>query len=340
VAEALYHAHQRGVIHRDVKPGNVLLGRDGRTRLVDFGIAHSLADAAERLTMTGTVVGTLRSMAPEQLAAGPITPRTDLYGLGVVLHEALTGEPPYRSGSPVELAEQQRAGPPDLRGLEPGLAAVVAACLAYDPADRPLHAGALASALRDWLGGDSSAALGLAAPAPVASAADTGAITQPIPVVVSGVPPPSGPGPTPAVAAVPPGDARRRWPVAALAGLAALLLVAVAIAIASGIGRNNGVIGGQPSATPTTVPSPTPTPVPTEMPGWMADALEKLTEECGEDIATEIEAQMVDLSEDAAKKLADEQVKACEEARDGEGGGNGGGGNRGGGGGGGGGGDD
>ena len=112
IAEALFHAHQRGVIHRDVKPGNVLLSADGRTRLVDFGIAHSLAVASERLTMAGTVIGSLHSMAPEQLVGGPITPRTDLYGLGAVLHESLTGRPPYAESSPVALAEAQRAGPP------------------------------------------------------------------------------------------------------------------------------------------------------------------------------------------------------------------------------------
>nr|MBA2631859.1 serine/threonine protein kinase [Chloroflexota bacterium] len=148
VAEALYHAHQHGVVHRDVKPGNVLLAADGRTRLVDFGIAHSLAASAERLTLDGTVIGTLRAMAPEQLSGGPITPRTDLYGLGVVLHEALTARPPYPAASPVALAEAQRAGPPAMDGLDPALAAVVAGCLAHDPAQRPLHAGALASALR------------------------------------------------------------------------------------------------------------------------------------------------------------------------------------------------
>ncbi|HUH17270.1 MAG TPA: serine/threonine-protein kinase, partial [Methylomirabilota bacterium] len=68
LADALYHAHQQGVIHRDVKPGNVLLARDGGTRLVDFGIAHSLASSADRLTLAGSVIGTLRAMAPEQLA--------------------------------------------------------------------------------------------------------------------------------------------------------------------------------------------------------------------------------------------------------------------------------
>ncbi|MDQ2689521.1 MAG: serine/threonine protein kinase, partial [Chloroflexota bacterium] len=140
LAEALYHAHQRGVIHRDVKAGNVLLGTDGRTRLVDFGIAHSLAASAERLTLTGTVIGTLHSMAPEQLTGGPITPRTDLYGLGVVLHQALTGRPPFATSSPVALAQAQQAGPPSLDGVDPALAAVVAGCLSYAPADRPLHA--------------------------------------------------------------------------------------------------------------------------------------------------------------------------------------------------------
>ena len=162
VAEALFHAHQRGVIHRDVKPGNVLLSSDGRTRLVDFGIAHSLATASERLTLAGTVIGTLHAMAPEQLSGGPITPRTDLYGLGVVLHESLTAKPPYPASSPVALADAQHAGPPALDGVEPALAAVIAGCLAFDPADRPLHAGALASALRAWLAGDSAPALALA----------------------------------------------------------------------------------------------------------------------------------------------------------------------------------
>ena len=171
VAEALYHAHQQGVVHRDVKPGNVLLAEDGRTRLVDFGIAHSLAASAERLTLDGTVIGTLRAMAPEQLSGGPITPRTDLYGLGVVLLEALTGRPPYAATTPVALAEAQRGGPPAVDGVDPALAALLLASLAHDPADRPLHAGALASALRSWLAGDPSPAAAMAPAGVVAGSA-------------------------------------------------------------------------------------------------------------------------------------------------------------------------
>ena len=98
IADGLYHAHKRGIVHRDVKPGNVLLDREGRARLADFGIARSLAESAERLTQTGSVMGTLRYMAPEQLTGGEIGQRTDLYGLGAVMHEAHTGEPPFPAG--------------------------------------------------------------------------------------------------------------------------------------------------------------------------------------------------------------------------------------------------
>ncbi|MGH2358625.1 MAG: serine/threonine-protein kinase, partial [Candidatus Limnocylindria bacterium] len=170
VSDALYHAHQRGVVHRDVKPGNILLSRDGRARLVDFGIAHSLAPSAERLTQTGNVMGTLRYMAPEQLAGGDIGPRTDLYGLGTVLHEALTGQPPFAAATPVALAEAQRGPLPAMEGIDPALVAVTHACLALEPTQRPLHAGALADSLRAWLAGipvqPSPWPLGLPSPLP------------------------------------------------------------------------------------------------------------------------------------------------------------------------------
>ncbi|MGZ6260908.1 MAG: serine/threonine-protein kinase, partial [Candidatus Limnocylindrales bacterium] len=93
VAEALDYAHRHGIVHRDVKPGNILVDGDGRALLVDFGIARSLQDAA-RDTSSGVVVGTLRYMAPEQLQDGPTTPAGDIYALGVVLYEMLVGHPP------------------------------------------------------------------------------------------------------------------------------------------------------------------------------------------------------------------------------------------------------
>ena len=79
VAEALDHAHQRGVVHRDVKAANVLIGPDGEARLVDFGIARILADEATQLTATGTITGTLRAMAPEQLRGEAVGPAADVY---------------------------------------------------------------------------------------------------------------------------------------------------------------------------------------------------------------------------------------------------------------------
>ena len=309
LAEALFHAHQQGVIHRDIKPGNVLLDRNGRTRLVDFGIARSLAEASARLTVTGTVIGTLRAMAPEQLEDGQITPRTDLYGLGVVLHEALTARPPYPSGSPLALAEAQRAGLPPLDGIEPGLAAVIAGCLALDPADRPLHAGAVAEALRAWLTGDSSPALALA-PTPTVPV-DTAAVTQPVPVVA----PPPAPD-------VPPAPMRRPLRIAPiLAGLAALAAIAVLVAFAAN--RPDPAADAAPSASASVDATPVPTPTPP--PEWLAGLVEEVEKDCGTNAAEAAEADMAAMTEDEAKEYTDARVEECKD--DDEGGGGRGGGN-------------
>jgi eukaryotic-like serine/threonine-protein kinase len=316
LAEALFHAHQQGVIHRDIKPGNVLLDRNGRTRLVDFGIARSLAEASSRLTVTGTVIGTLRAMAPEQLEDGPITPRTDLYGLGVVLHEALTARPPYPSGSPLALAEAQRAGPPPLDGLDPGLAAVIAGCLALDPTDRPLHAGAVAEALRAWLAGDAGPALALA-PTPTVPV-DTAAVTQPIPVVA---PPPPRSAPS--------ASARRPLRLAPiLAGLAALAAIAVLVAFAAN--RTDPAADVAPSASAPAVAA-TPSPSSTPPPEWLAKLVEEVAKECDAEAAEAAEADMAAMTEEEAKEHRDALVEQCKDARgDDGGGGNGGGGNGGG----------
>ncbi len=312
IAEALFHAHQRGVIHRDVKPGNVLLSHDGRTRLVDFGIAHSLATAAERLTLTGTVIGTLHAMAPEQLSGGPITPRTDLYGLGVVLHEALTGRQPYPATSPVALADAQRAGPPALAGVEPALAAVIAGCLAFDPNDRPLHAGALAAALRAWLAGDPAPALALGtAPAAV----DPAALTQAQPVVGAAAPPIA------AAAAVPPAvaptapdvGARRRSAIAPLAAVAALVLLAL---VAFAVLRPDA--GGQAGTDATPSPTVTPTPVPTAVPvsPWLPELIAQIEEVCGDETAAEAEDRLAEMNRGRAQRAALEIVRECQNEGD------------------------
>ncbi len=302
VADALFHAHQQGVVHRDVKPGNVLLGTDGRTRLVDFGIAHSLAASAERLTMAGTVIGTLRAMAPEQLAGGPITPRTDLYGLGAILHEALTGRPPYDATTPVALADAQRAGPPALAGMDPALASAVAACLAFDPADRPLHAGALAAALRSWLAGDSSAAMALVGGAGVAAraAVDTTAMTQvvPAPVVAAG---------SAAAPPAPPPSRRSRgwgWPLGALVALAAVVM---AVAIMLDNARPDGA-GDVPTTAPAT---PTQQATPTASPGWMGELLDQLAEDCGSDVAQAEEPAIASMDRNDARDYVDELIQQC-----------------------------
>jgi hypothetical protein len=109
LADALAHAHERGVIHRDVKPQNVIVpdaarSRRGAAKLTDFGVAHLVGD--EALTLTGDVVGTLAYMAPEQAAGGPADERADLYALGLVLYEALAGANPVRAGSPTATARR------------------------------------------------------------------------------------------------------------------------------------------------------------------------------------------------------------------------------------------
>jgi serine/threonine-protein kinase len=290
VADALFHAHQRGVVHRDVKPGNVLIAADGRARLVDFGIAHSLDEAASRLTVTGTVVGTLRSMAPEQLAGGPIGPRTDLYGLGVVLHEALTGRPPYPTSTPVALVEAQRARPPALDGVEPALAAIIASCLAQDPADRPLHAGALAAALREW----------------VARAAETGVRPVAVPVAK-----PTDPGPSSATIF---GRARARW---VLAGL--LIAGVVGAFLLASLGADPPAVAED--ASPSIEPSSA-TPAVTPPPEWLAKLVADLAKDCGDGIGADREAELASMSEEEAEETVDELADACKEDDGGPGNGN------------------
>ena len=156
VADALEHVHSQGLVHRDVKPANVLLGRGGSIKLTDFGIAR-LVDAA-RVTSTGLMVGTASYLAPEQVTGQPVGPSVDVYALGLLLLETLTGQREY-DGPPVEAAMARLHREPVLpASLPAGWSSLLAAMTDREPADRPT-AGQVAVALRGLLNGERTVAL-------------------------------------------------------------------------------------------------------------------------------------------------------------------------------------
>ncbi len=149
---ALAYAHARGVVHRDVKPDNLMIDREsGRTLVTDFGIARDLSSAKSRLTLDGNVLGTVHYMSPEQCAGEPLDGRSDVYALGVVGFQALSGTLPFDGSPQSVLVAHVTKQAPSLRAVAPqvpaALAAVVDRCLAKSPADRYETAESLASAL-------------------------------------------------------------------------------------------------------------------------------------------------------------------------------------------------
>ena len=143
-SRALYEAHQAGLVHRDVKPGNLLITPDGHVKITDFGIAR-VADQVG-LTATGQVMGTVQYLAPEQATGKPATPSTDIYSLGIVAYEALAGKRPFTGESQMEIAMAQiNKTPPVLPGnVDARVANLVMSCLAKKPNQRPESALALA----------------------------------------------------------------------------------------------------------------------------------------------------------------------------------------------------
>ena len=157
-AEALAHAHRRGVIHRDIKPSNLILDADNRIWLTDFGLARRLDDVS--LSLTGALLGTPRYMSPEQAAAAktPVDHRTDLYSLGATLYELVTGCPIFEAASPHEVISQiLHTDPPKPRTLSPNLhrdlETILLTCLAKEPRSRYVSAQALAEDLRAFVDG-------------------------------------------------------------------------------------------------------------------------------------------------------------------------------------------
>ncbi|MDA0636197.1 protein kinase, partial [Nonomuraea sp. MCN248] len=143
-AKALHAAHSSGVIHRDIKPGNLLVTPEGTIKVTDFGIARAMEAAP--VTQTGTVLGTAQYVSPEQAQGLPLTPASDLYSLGVVAYECLSGRPPFRGDSAVAIALHHLSEQPPALGVDvpAPVRELVTALLAKDPAQRPRSALELA----------------------------------------------------------------------------------------------------------------------------------------------------------------------------------------------------
>ncbi len=160
VARAVHHAHQRGILHRDLKPGNILLDGEGRPHVSDFGLARRV-EGDSGLTQSGAIVGTPSYMAPEQTTGrkGTVTIAADVYGLGAVLYALLTGQAPFRADTPLDtllLVREREPEPPGRVNPQVGrdLQAICLKCLDKEPARRYGSAEALAEDLESWLNGE------------------------------------------------------------------------------------------------------------------------------------------------------------------------------------------
>jgi eukaryotic-like serine/threonine-protein kinase len=251
VADGLAAAHEQGIVHRDVKPANVLVGDDGTVRLSDFGIAVALDDATA-LTAEADVVGTLRYLAPERLAGDPATPATDVWGVGTVLYELLAGTAAFPAMTLTERVESASEPAERLADVSDDTWAMIERCLAANPTDRFDDGVDLAAALHRSPG----------VPPPATTPADPSAATVVMTLPTMAAEPTEVPDapigatrdPAPAAVAEPPrrvepmGTPRRRsWAIGALAG-AVILVVATAMATADDGARDG--LGTTPSASP------------------------------------------------------------------------------------------
>jgi len=223
VASGLLAAHRAGVVHRDIKPTNLMFDDRGALKIVDFGIARLAQTAAARLTATKTVIGSAPYLSPEQVQGRPADERSDLYALACVMTTMLTGRPPFEGDHPLAVMNQHvNAAPPKISerrpGIAPALEALVAQMLSKSLQDRPSSAPAVLDRLEDAERGSPAASSGV----PLATTAVMGQRTRPLPSAATTLTAPavpdrqrSGPG---------------RWIALGATALAMLAVVLIAIA--------------------------------------------------------------------------------------------------------------
>src|SRR4051794_21600083 len=241
ICAALEFSHRHGIIHRDIKPGNVMLTQNGQVKVMDFGIARALASGATTMTQTSAVIGTAQYLSPEQARGEAVDARSDVYAAGCVLFELLVGHPPFVGDSPVSVAyqhvrEDPRA-PSDINHeVPPPVDAIVLKALAKNPLNRYQSAQEMrADALRAVAGRPVMATpvmteaetMAMTGAYRMAAAATT--VTRPVPGVV----PPPGP---------PPRSKMSAWWTAVLAALGVLAVIALGIGLA--LSRHHDNTGG------------------------------------------------------------------------------------------------
>jgi eukaryotic-like serine/threonine-protein kinase len=289
VATALHAAHEKGLVHRDVKPGNVMIDREGRVKVVDFGIARAAAD--DTLTQTGLVLGTASYLSPEQAQGLPVDARSDIYSLGCVLYEMLTWRAPFEGDTPVAIAymhvNETPSRPSQLEpSIPPHLDEAVMRALEKDPEARFPTAEAFRAAVA---GGDPGTTT-----IPIAAA---GGDTDVLPVTAPDEPvgPSAGPG------------RGRSWFPVALVAAAVLAAIGVIAAAARDPSPAEGRPGGettgqqQPPAEEPAAPAPT-----------VAQALGEL-----EDVVIDL-FETEQITEDLGGRILEEAGKASEEYSKGE----------------------
>jgi serine/threonine-protein kinase len=221
-ADALHAAHMHGIVHRDVKPANLLVQPNGAVKLVDFGVARS--PTVTQVTTANAILGTAMYMAPEQASGRPVSPATDIYALGAVAYHCLAGHPPFTGDGPLEIALRHVSDePPPLPGdVPPAAQTMVARALAKDPADRYPTAAAFAATARAVRVG--RGAVQSAVATPFAGAPATGAVraAEPDAPTSPEMPVPLGPPPRR------PRSGPRLAAVVGIAGVAAAVLLGLA----------------------------------------------------------------------------------------------------------------